>query len=131
MSAETKKVLEMVAEGKISAEDGQKLLDKLNSGSPEPTQNSAPKSETAQPAPKSRFMHIEVTRPGQQPTNIRIPVGFARSASRIAGVLPPMVLKSTGINLDELSSATEAVLSDMGEIQIEKGEGKKVRIYCE
>ena len=30
MSAETKRILEMLAEGKISAGDAEKLLDKLN-----------------------------------------------------------------------------------------------------
>ena len=37
MSAETKKILEMLAEGRISAEDAEKLLDKLNSSSTDAT----------------------------------------------------------------------------------------------
>ena len=48
MSAETKKVLELLAAGKISPEDAERLLDKLTgaASSPEPSSSQTPGATT-------------------------------------------------------------------------------------
>ncbi len=63
MSAETKRILEMLSEGKISAGDAEKLLDKLNACGAEASAKE--KTADAGTAPKQpRVMRIVVERAG-------------------------------------------------------------------
>ena len=108
MSAETKKVLEMLAGGKINADEADKLLEKLTaqpSGEakpPEGSASSASSSSSNPSSPKPRFLRIVVDKPGQDQVNVRMPLAFARSGSHLLAVLPTRVrekLAERGIDL--------------------------------
>ena len=138
MSAETRKVLEMLAEGKITAEDADKLLEKLAaqpSAEAKPEEGSA--SSSGSSASKPRFLRIVVDKPGQDQVNVRIPLAFARSGSHLLAVLPTRVkekLSERGIDLSETGVLDPKTWENLGEdtsIDIEKGSGKKVKIFCE
>ena len=135
MSLETRKVLDMLAEGKITAADADKLLEKL--------QASAGAAETAQPetegvaAQTLRSLRIVVDEPGRKQVNIRMPLSFVRSGAALVGVLPRPVtdkLKERGIDLGALCDASGddllAVLRNL-HLDVDKGDGKTVRIFCE
>ena len=147
MSAETRRVLEMLTEGKISAEDAEKLLDKL-SGSASSSAGSASKegasSATTATVPaggprKPRFLRIVVERPGRDHINIRVPFVLARTRG-LLGLLSPRVseglaerLAEQGIDLKVLAAMSEEDFAEAIEstnIDINKGNGKKVRIFC-
>ena len=135
MSEETKKVLEMVAEGKISASDAERLLEKLT-GSAQTT-GTRKEAESAEPsAKKPRFLHIVVDKPGQDQVNIRMPLSFTRSGRSLLAVLPPRVsekLTELGIDLSALGSKNcedWAQALENADINVERGD-KKVRIFCE
>jgi len=134
MSEETKKVLEMVAEGKISASDAERILEKL-AGSAQ----SAPaeKVESAEPAAKKpRFLRIVVDKPGQEQVNVRMPLSFTRSGRSLLAVLPSRVgekLAELGIDFSALGSENcedWAQALEHADINVESG-NKKVRIFCE
>jgi hypothetical protein len=141
MSVETRKVLDMVAEGKITAEDAEKLLAKLEASSG--AEQATP--ETAPPAEKSgfrrvRFLRIEVDEPGRKQVNIRMPLAFAFAGRSLLGVLPVNItekLKERGIDLDQLRASSKMndeekqTLLEQLNIHVDKGDGKKVRIFCE
>jgi hypothetical protein len=144
MSAETKQVLEMLKEGKITTEDAEKLLDKL-SGSPSApsgsTSNaSAPGGQSAADSPvgppKRRFLRIQVERPGRDHVNMRVPLSLARAGSWMT-LIPPRVserLAEQGIDLSGFAGLKDEQLAEALEnvnIDIDKGNGKKVRIFCE
>ncbi len=131
MSAETRKILEMLAEKKITAEEADKLLDKLSSP---PSAEAKPEESSAA---KPRFMRIVVDRPGQDQINVRMPLALMGTGGRMLAVLPPRVnekLAELGIDLSAASTmdAKEwaSTLENMN-IDIEKGSGKKVKIFCE
>ena len=139
MSAETQKVLEMVAAGRITPADADRLLEKLSHSAPsEPS--AAPESAGTKTA--RRFLRIVVDKPGRDAVNIRVPLSFLRSGMAWT-VLPKAVrerLEERGINLGrfvslrEISSMDPAALDAMLEqlnMEIDKGEGKKVRIFAE
>ncbi len=138
MSLETRKVLDMLSEGKITAADAEKLLEKLDSssntsGQPDPTE--------ADVASKNvRFLRIEVEEPGKKPVNIRMPLAFARAGISLVGMLPVGLsdkLKERGIDLEKLrvhagSGKFENVdIFKELNLDVDKGDGKKVRIFCE
>jgi hypothetical protein len=135
MSEETKKVLEMVAEGKISASDAERLLEKL-AGSAQ-TAGPQQEHESAEPAAKKpRFLRIVVDKPGQDQTNIRMPLSFARSGRGLLAVLPSRVsekLGELGIDFSALGSKNGedwVQALENADINVESGY-KKVRIFCE
>jgi hypothetical protein len=140
MSLETRKVLDMVAEGKITAADAEKLLAKLEtssevSGEVQPEES----AKDAHTAPK-RYLRIVVNEPGRKQVNIRMPLAFARTGLSMAGMLPRNIaekLKERGIDLEQLRFHTGFGKDDNVELlkeldlDIDKGDGKKVRIFCE
>ena len=133
MSLETRKVLDMLAEGKITAADAEKLLDKLQSNSA--GIEDQPQAPSAAQAPRS--LRIVVDEPGKKPVNIRMPLSFLRSGSALIGMVPRHVtdrLKERGIDLAVLNGkqGDELVklLHDL-QLDVDKGDGKMVRIFCE
>lgn len=138
MSEETRKVLEMLADKKITAEEAEKLLDKLSAQpSAEAKAAESTSSSSSTSSSKPRFLRIVVDRPNQDQVNVRIPLAFARSGSHLLAVLPTRVrekLAEQGIDLSDVG-ALEAdkwmnLVADMP-IDIEKGNSKKVKIFCE
>jgi len=136
MSEETKKVLEMVAEGKISASDAERILEKLAG-----TTQTAGAQKQAEPAEasakKPRFLRIVVDKPGQEQVNVRMPLSFTRTGRSLLAVLPPRVgekLSELGIDLAALGSSNccedWAKAIENADINVEKGD-RKVRIFCE
>jgi hypothetical protein len=138
MSEERKKILEMLVEGKISAEDAERLLDKISGSTAETAPTGAAQAvETGAPPKKPRYLRILVERPGSENVNIRVPLAFTRTGSRLLAVLPRHVtdhLSEQGIDLAALSALNDEDLAKALEelqVDIEKGNGKKVKIFCE
>lgn len=147
MSVETKKVLEMLAGGKISAEDAERLLDKLSaSNSAADTAGSAGSPESHAPeaaadqskAKKARYLRIQVEQPGKDNVNMRVPLSFVRGG-QLWSILPAGLtekLQERGINIgafkpDRVNGPDFQSALDELNIDIDKGDGKKVRIFAE
>lgn len=131
MSAETRKILEMLSDKKITAEEADKLLEKLSA---QPSSEAKAEESTSS---KPRFMRIIVDRPGQEQVNLRVPLAFTGKAATLLAVLPTRVrekLAERGIDIAAASAMDPKVwaeaIDDMN-IDVEKGNGKKVRIFCE
>ncbi len=142
MSAETKKVLEMLAAGKISPEDAERLLDKLSaSGAGATAQADAPNSQSAAgsapQSPRPRFLHIKVQRPDGRDTDVRVPLGAVRAGRHWAAFLPLRVaekLSEYGCDFGALNAMNEEDFQaaiDRMNIRIQNHNGKNVHIYAE
>jgi hypothetical protein len=159
MSVETKKVLEMLASGQITADDAEKLLEKLGaSGNASPTAGaseralgsegkSAPqrvwdpripaREESPTADPKLRFLRIVVDKPDDDQVNIRVPLAFLRTGMKLLGVIPPQVsekLAEKGIDLAALRDLKGGELVDELKelhVDVDSKNGEKVRIFCE
>jgi hypothetical protein len=132
MSAETKKVLEMLAQGKISTEEAERLLEKLSGASASDASAKEKAAESGAAPNKPRVMRIVVERPGQEQVNIRLPLSLARTGTRLMAVLPIGVtekLADLGIDATTFGTMTGA-MEDM-HIDVDKGNGKRVKIFCE
>ena len=141
MSEERKKVLEMLAAGKITAEEAERLLDKLagsasGSASPSGTESSVGASNSASPA-RPKYLRIVVDQPGRKQVNMRVPLSFIGSGVSLLGMMPLGVnerLAECGINVGAFSGLDSKefrqVMSDLN-VDVDKGDGKKVHIYCE
>src|SRR5271166_3558768 len=106
MSVETRKVLEMLAAGKITSEDAERLLDKLATVK-EPGEGGSPENQEVPSTTGARkYLRIVVHDDVGKDVNMRVPLSFVRSGIGLIGVLPPRVaqkLTDKGINLEGLS----------------------------
>jgi hypothetical protein len=138
MSEERKKVLEMLAAGKITADEAEKLLDKLSSTAANATPGAEPpQSSTAPGATKPKYLRIVVDQPGRDQVNMRVPLSFLGSAKSLLAIIPKRVserLAEHGINAGSFATMN---IDDLGKamrelnVDVDEGGGKKVRIFCE
>ena len=133
MNIERKKVLEMLAAGKITAEDAEKLLDALDTAAPGGS-GSSESGGSGSAARKQRYLRIVVDKPGEDPKNVRIALPFG--GGKLLHVLPPNIvdrLNEFGFDVKNLNSTAPEDIRKLEElnIDIEKGNGKRVRIFCE
>ena len=148
MSENRKQVLEMLAAGKITAEEAEGLLAALESGRKPGDSGSAANNVEAKPKPKYLRVLVETidsTKPsGEATVNVRIPMQLLRAGVKLAGLIPAHArahidgaMKEHGIpfdlsqikpeNLEELVDQ----LSDLTVDVDQKHDNVKVRVFCE
>ena len=138
MSEERKKILEMLAAGKITADEAERLLDKLGSSGSSQGSAGEPQAEASTSGPsRPKYLRIVVDSPGRDQVNVRVPFSFVGSAQRLLAVMPQRVIQRLaehGIDTGFLAAARcdniEEVMRNLN-IDVNKGEGKTVRIFCE
>lgn len=144
MSAETHKVLEMLAAGKISAEDAERLLDKL-SGSAQTSQGGAETSPAATPgnlagapgAGRPRYIRIQIDQLGKDDVNIRVPLSSLRGGRHWMAFLPLRLadrLHEYGLDFGALDAMDEPQFRraiEQMNVDIQGRSGRRVRIYAE
>jgi hypothetical protein len=137
MSEETRKILEMLQQGKIGVEEAEKLLAAVS-----------PQSALAEPAPAAagpkKYLRVQVE-PDQgvegDRVNIRVPMKLIRAGMKLAAFLPKEAqsqvndaLKEKGVNVD-LSKITpedlEELVANLDDLTVQVEGKQKVRIYSE
>jgi hypothetical protein len=148
MSQERKKVLEMLAEGKISAGDAERLLDKLAS-TEEERRDESDESPPEKGKVQVRAFGFSTARSGlpkflrivvndcDDKVNIRVPIALVKTGIGLAAMLPSEAnekLKQQGIDLSSLSELAGDKLAEALrelEVNVDSCEGETVRIFCE
>jgi len=141
MSLERSKVLEMLAGGKITAAEAEKLLDKLQASAAEASGGgNASGEKSAADSKKPRYLRIVVEEPGNEQVNVRVPLTFLRGSAKLWNILPERVterLAEHGIGIAGIAALRGKVGEDLAgaiedlNVDVEKPNGKKVRIFCE
>ena len=133
MSEETRRVLEMLSNGKVNVDEAEQLLQAVN----------AP-SHTDDKKGEARYFRILVNKPAREgkkaeAVNIRVPMTVVRGGLRLGALFPGMLGKKriqldNGTELD-LSKVTytdlEAMIKDIGELSVDVDGDAQVRIRCE
>jgi len=139
MSEERKKILEMLAKGKISVEEAEKLLSAISESEGESV--SGKKTETS----KLKYLRV-VVEPGpgsnkDERVNIRVPIKLIRAGIKLASLLPNDVqgkvdgaLKEKGISLDfsQINEENlEEIVESLRDLTVDVEGEERVKIYCE
>jgi hypothetical protein len=137
MSEERRKILEMLAEKKISVDDAEKLLAAV-SEAPQETAAGAGK-----PGPKYLRVLVEPA-PGNTEgdrVNIRVPLNLVRAGLKFASFIPPQVRDKVNSELKEKGMAfdlnhfnpqdIEALLVHLNDLTVEVEGKENVRVFCE
>lgn len=121
-------ILQLVSEGKITAEDGVRLLEALRSGeASSQAQTTLPSAASAGPP---RWFRVRVTdmNSGRDKVNINIPMGLVNVGLKMGA---RFVDDQQGIDFEQLASAVQS--GQTGKlIEVENvEEGERVEIYVE
>ncbi len=161
MSEERKKVLELLAGGKITAEEADRLLERLQGrgqggpghghgwgrrhrlraalgGSAADPETAAGtdggEGESARPLP--RYLRVVVDSESGEKVNIRVPLKLVRTGIKLGAMLPKDAkakIEAKGIDLESLGGKdAEELIAALEELQVDVEDGKDtVRIFCE
>jgi hypothetical protein len=133
MNSERKLILDMLAEGKITAEEAERLLSKLG-------QAAEPVEVVEQDAPrpgKLKYLRVLVESKDGDNVNVRVPLALVKAGIKLKGVIPKEAhekMHEKGVDLDALSALDEEelleALRDL-QVDVDSEKGDTVRIFCE
>jgi len=146
MNENRRQILEMLAAGKITAEEAERLLAALEDG---PAAANGASAENAQPRMKSKAKYLRVLveaedKGGPTTVNVRVPMQLLYAGVRLAALIPAQAheqldeaLSRHGVpltlsqikpeNLEELIGHLEDLTVDVDA----KEDNTKVRVFCE
>ena len=139
MTEEAKQVLQMVANGTVTVEEGERLLEALKAPTT-PKADDEPQEKGTVRMPK--YLRVVVDE-GKQKVNVRVPVQLIRAGMKFTALIPDNAkgdvekhLSEKGINLDFNKLKPEDVdefIQSLSELQVDVDDGEKatVRVFCE
>ncbi len=134
MDTEQRKVLDMLAEGKIAAADAERLLSKLV-GSAEGVTTETPADATD--SSPLKYLRVVIDSKGGDKVNVRVPLGLLRTGIKLSTMIPSVAgekLKASGVDLSHLANLSgDELIEELRDLKIEVDStgGDKVRIFCE
>jgi hypothetical protein len=140
MNEQRKDILDMLAEGKITAEEAEQLIAALERDQPP-----AAASSDVRPKGKPKYLRVVVDttengEPGR--VNVRVPLQLLRAGVRLAALIPPQALNHANAELSrsgvpfDLTQLKPEQLEDLVEhldevtVEVDQPEAK-VRVFCE
>ena len=146
MSEDRARILRMLADGKISADEAERLLDALESRKPEAGGPSAPVIK-GDPTPLlnalPKYLHVKVDGDAGEKVDVKVPLALVRSGLKLTSLIPPQAMDQineqmaeSGMSIDFTNFKPEDIdelieaLREM-EINVDGANGEKVRVYCE
>lgn len=140
MNEDRKRILTMLAEGRINAEEAGRLLDALtdspsSSRLPPPRSNGGP-----------RYFRVEVdandASEGHTKVNVRVPMQLLRAGVRLSALIPPrardevnaaMAREGIPFDINQLKPENlEDLIEHLGDFTVDVDDDRaKVRVYCE
>jgi hypothetical protein len=149
MNEDTKRVLEMLAQGKINAAEAERLLERLAAGgggrSAAPGGGAAARAaesaggdtEPAAPGGTPKYLRVVVDSVQGDRVNIRVPLALVRTGIKLGAMLPEHArqqLQEKGIDLSQLSGMeSEEMIQALREltVNVDSAQGDTVRVFCE
>jgi hypothetical protein len=142
MGTERERILKMVAEGKLSINEADELLDALSKRGGEPMPADTSKTEGQGNRKEIKYLFVKVTSSSNDNVDVRIPMGLLRAGMKFTSLIPPQAreqinnaMKDKGISFDLNNMKKEDIeeliqyLGDM-EVNVISKNGDNVRVYC-
>ena len=145
MSEDRSRILNMLAEGKITAEEAERLLDALGTRTGADTAPAGPAIK-GDPAPLlealPKFLYVKVLAANGDNVDVKIPVSLVRSGLKLTSLIPPdamgqindsmsehgMSVDFSNLKPEDIDELVEA-LREM-EIKVDAQNGDTVRVYA-
>ena len=140
MNEDRKRILAMLADGKITADEAERLLDALGRPASLPASNGAGGSN----APKYFRVVVEANEPGenQSKVNVRVPMQLLRAGVRLSALIPPrardevnaaMAREGIPFDINQLKPENlEELIEHLSDFSVDVDDSHaKVRVFCE
>ena len=141
MSEERDRILDLLAAGKISAEEAGRLLDALDQRAAQAGASSAA-SATPKIGGLPRFMYVKVVSTKGDNVNVKIPLSLVRAGLKLTSLIPPQAMEQIDKTMAEKGMAfdlknlkpedLEDVVESLREMEvnIDSANGDNVRVYA-
>ncbi|PRX98948.1 SHOCT-like domain-containing protein [Allonocardiopsis opalescens] len=102
MNEQRRQILEMLAEGKITADEAERLINALERERLDSAPGAAPRSK-----PRPRYLRVVMAAAdgtggdGASRLNIRVPIQLLRAGVRLTSLIPPQALTRINAELDK------------------------------
>ncbi len=143
MSEERQRILSMVAQGKISVQEAEKLLDALNLHK-EDTINVSGSSEISSAKRNLKYLRVVVESKEKDNVNVRVPMALLRAGLRLSALIPPVAyqkinekMAENGVEFDFnqflKSGDIDELIESMGELNVDvnSAQGDLVKVFFE
>jgi SHOCT-like protein len=143
MNEQRRQILQMLAEGKITADEAERLIDALEREEPESPPGAAPR-----PKPRPKYLRVVVSSadnfggdgPGR--VNVRVPLRLLRAGVRLTSLIPPQALTQVNaelsksgvpIDLTQLKPQhIEELIEQLDDVTVDVDQpDAKVQVFCE
>lgn len=141
MSEERQRVLSMVAQGKLSIEEAEKLLDLLQKNGCSETSSEGPVSLDKQ---ELKYLRVVVDSKQGDNVNIRVPMALLKAGLRLSALIPPVAyqkmnehMQQKGLDLDVNQILKNGnigeLIESIGELNVDvnSAQGDKVKVFFE
>ena len=143
MNEQRCQVLEMLAEGKITADEAERLIDALEREQPE-----SPPGATPRPKPRPKYLRVVVNSEddtgvdGPSRINVRVPLQLLRAGVRLTSLVPPQALTRINAELDKSGvpidltqlkpQHLEELIEQLDELAVDVDDAQsKIQVFCE
>ncbi|MER6103578.1 hypothetical protein ABT115_14955 [Streptomyces sp. NPDC001832] len=143
MHEQRRQILHMLAEGKITADEAERLIDAIEREQPESPRAAAPRPKT-----RPKYLRVVVNSAdgsgdgGSSRVNIQIPLQLLRAGVRLTSLIPPQALTKINaelnksgvpIDLTELKPQhLEELIEQLDDVTIDVDDPDgKVQVFCE
>ncbi|MEU6077183.1 hypothetical protein [Micromonospora sp. NPDC047074] len=143
MNEQRRQILQMLAEGRITADEAERLIDALERERPE-----SPPGATPGPKPRPRYLRVVVNSEddasgdGPARVNIRVPLRLLRAGVRLASLVPPQALTKVNaeltrsgvpIDLTQLKPQhLDELIEHLDDLTVDVDQSDtKVQVFCE
>lgn len=141
MNEQRRQILEMLADGKITADEAERLIDALDREEPEPSPGTVSRQKS-----RPKYLRVVVidNSAGDEPSrvNVRIPLQLLRAGVRFASLIPPQAVTKINEKLDESGvpidltelkpQQLEELIDHLDDLTIDVDDpNSKVQVFCE
>jgi hypothetical protein len=143
MADDRTRILDLLAAGKVTAEEASRLLDALGSVAAKPADADQPtKQANATPVGLPKFIYVKVVSEKSDNVNIKIPLSLVKAGLKLTSFIPQPAMEQInksmgehGLSMDLLNFKAEdleeliAALQEM-EVNVDAANGDNVRVYA-
>lgn len=133
MNEHRREILEMLSQGKITADEAERLLAALD--------RERPAAEEASRR-KPKYLRVDVENEDSKKVNVRVPMQLLRAGVRLASLIPPQArgrvndaMRERGVTLDLAQikpENLEDLIDQLGDMTVDVNDDDvRVRVYCE
>jgi hypothetical protein len=144
MSEDRSRILDLLAAGKISADEAERLLDALDARKGAPASSESAIKGDPEPliAALPKYLYVKVLAANGDNVNVKIPIVLVRSGLKLTSLIPPLAMDKINDTMSEHGMSVDfnnfkpedideliAGLRET-EVNVDAKNGDTVRVYC-